>query len=88
LRAQKPLYVELGGTWAGVTIPARQVKVQDNINLLIAVPRSAPAAAIKALSTLWPEAITQRLRGVLRDRRAQGYRAGILPGTVKVPQPR
>lgn len=88
LAAQKPLWIELGGVWAGITIPMKQVQVRDNIQLLIALPRSTPAQAIKQPSVLWPEAITMRLRGLLKVRRLEGYRHHIMPGTVKVPQPR
>lgn len=80
--------LELGGTWAGVTIPSRQVKVQDNVQLVLALPRTIPASTIKQLSVLWPESITMRLRGLMRDRRREGYRAQVLPGTIKVPEPR
>lgn len=88
LKAQKPVYLELGGTWAGITIPQKQVRVQDNELLVVAIPRAVPASSIKQLTILWPEAITTRLRGLLWSLRVPGYRHNILPGTVKHPQPR
>lgn len=88
LKASRPVSIELGGSWGGITIPPRQERVRDNLLLWVALPRSTPAQAIKTLSLAWPEAITMRLRGALWGAREQGYRNQISPGATRYPQPR